>query len=572
MVTVRLLVSASFVVVVSLATFGCSGGTGDSARDAASVVDGGKAGAQEAAARDVAARDTAARDAAGRDSAPPDAVAADSTARDGGARDTAGGPDASSGSHDSGIDGAVSLDGSGTGGLRVTIQFDGDQGKGLSGCSGSPPKCRQLPELNVAANGTQVAQITVQDLTVFDYSGHLLGKTPLPTFVTNAGLNPNNAGTGFPYEPHVFFNEFINRWMVTTTCLYDCFLVSASSDATGSWQGIYVAKDGSDPGMHLGYDINGAYISEFASTGHDSNTANFSYSFFAIPKAELQWTTTFAPTHLNPILNTPLDGMPIIDHNANKQITDPAFFVAKSCPSGSCQNASNFSFDWLVNKVTWSGTTATYGPDQLIKTNVGSTQNQWLYNTPLNSAQLGSTTPIHTAESHRLLDTVQFGTHIHGVLPSGPCTAGCGAAQGIDTQDLLFWVDLDCTTPSACHVSQTAKISSATEHYVFPSVGVDVNGNVGITTAALSPSIYPSIRAFWHLATGPANAISGPTTVINGTKPYTCINDPINFDTAVGLTTVRDPVDGTKLWTTQQYGESGTACVWNTRILQYQIQ
>jgi hypothetical protein len=450
--------------------------------------------------------------------------------------------------------------------LTVTIQFDGNVGPGMAGCPGSPPKCRQIPELNVAANGTQVAQVTWTDLNVYDYSGTLLSTTPLSTFITNAGLSP-----GFPFEPHILYDEFIGRWLITTTCLYDCFLVSSSSDATGNWQGIYLANNGNDPGMHLGYDINGAYLAEFGQGDSDGNTASYSYDFFAIPSAELQWTTTFAPTHLNRAHNTPLDGVPIVDHNANKQPTDPAFFMAKTCPSGSCQNATNFSFKWLMTEVTWSGTTATYGSDQLIQTNVGSTQNQWLFNTPLNAPQLGSTIPIRTAETHRVMNAVQDGNHVHGVLCSGPCASGCGG-QGVDANNLLFWVDLDCSTPSMCTVNQTAKIASSTEHYVFASVGLDSNGNVGIAAAAMSATIDPSIRLWGHRASDPANAIVGPITVIDGTQPYTCINNPVGFATAVGLTTVRDPLDGTKLWTTQQYGESGTACVWNTRIFQYQVR
>jgi hypothetical protein len=41
---------------------------------------------------------------------------------------------------------------------------------------------------------------------------------------------------------------------------------------------------------------------------------------------------------------------------------------------------------------------------------------------------------------------------------------------------------------------------------------------------------------------------------------------------AVGVLTVLDPADGTKLWTTQQWSHDATPCVWNTRILQYQME
>ncbi len=383
----------------------------------------------------------------------------------------------------------------------MIVQFDGEAGGGIAACPGTPPKCRQIPELNVASNGTQVAQITWSSFNVYDTTGKPLSSTALPAFVTAAGVSPTNAASGFPYEPHVLYNELIGRWMVTTTCKYDCFLVSATSDATGAWQGIYLAQNGNDPGIHLGYDKNGVYLSEFGS-GTDANTASYSYDFFAIPSAEVQWTTSFTPTHLNQVHGTPLDGMPIIDNNPNKLATDPAFFMAKTCTSGSCQNGSNFSFEWLVTEVTWSGTTATYSADQLVQTAVGSAKDQWVFNTELNTGQLGSTTPIRSAESHRVMDVIQDGTHLQAVLASGPCTASCGA-QGADANDLLFWVDLDCSTPTACTVSQTAKISSATTSYVFPSLGVDSNGNVGITAAALSATTDPSILLWGHRVSGP---------------------------------------------------------------------
>jgi hypothetical protein len=40
---------------------------------------------------------------------------------------------------------------------------------------------------------------------------------------------------------------------------------------------------------------------------------------------------------------------------------------------------------------------------------------------------------------------------------------------------------------------------------------------------------------------------------------------------AVGILTVRDPIDGSKLWTTQQYGGDAKPCVWDTKVIEYQI-
>jgi hypothetical protein len=68
-----------------------------------------------------------------------------------------------------------------------------------------------------------------------------------------------------PIEPHVVYDEFIDRWIVTTTGASDSFVVSSTPDAMGSWRGVNLAclQGGPcldfNPAMRLGYDKNGAY-------------------------------------------------------------------------------------------------------------------------------------------------------------------------------------------------------------------------------------------------------------------------------------------------------------------------
>ena len=342
------------------------------------------------------------------------------------------------------------------------------------------------------------AQVTWQNFNVYDYTGKLLSSVPLANLITNAGLNPKST-QGFPFEPHVLYDEFIGRWLLTSTCLYDCFLVSSTSDATGTWSSIcMVNHNGSDPGMHLGYDVNGAYLSE-AGTGTDSNTATYSYTFFSIPAAELQWTTSLAPTHLNISLNTPRSiGMPICRSQCREgNASDPAFFVVKSCPSGSCQNGTNFSFDWIVTTVTWSGTTASYSADQLVPTAVGSAQNHWLFNTELNGPQSGS----RSSDSRRRIASG------HGLDPGGHpsrsrfafgslLAANCGTQRGGRQRSPVLGrprlLDPECLRRRADH----RRSQSPTESYVFASRLASTGmANVGIAAAAMGATINPSVRA-----------------------------------------------------------------------------
>src|ERR1043166_726080 len=68
----------------------------------------------------------------------------------------------------------------------IVHSFDGDRGPGLAACeSGITHCCR--PEMSVAANGTQVVQVTWQNFRIYDYNGHLVQSTPLSQIIRKAG-------------------------------------------------------------------------------------------------------------------------------------------------------------------------------------------------------------------------------------------------------------------------------------------------------------------------------------------------------------------------------------------------
>jgi hypothetical protein len=471
---------------------------------------------------------------------------------------------------------------------NVVRSFDGDSGPGLAACQSGVTHCDR-PEMDVAVNGKQVVQVTWQNVRIYGYSGRLLRSTPMSTLIRNAGLNPIPPKLQGPYEPHVVYNEFIRRWIITVTGLNDCLLVSASSDAAGSWGGVYVSclQGGpclsTDAGIHLGYDRNGIYTCAVHVGDDNPNTIpGYAYDCFAIPPREVQAIAKgTAPAHINRAHNLPLDVIPAIDHNRSKPAQAPAFFAAKSCDratAGGCQNSRNDAFHWVVDTFTWNGTGGSYnsGGEQAIKTGIGSKGDLWLYNKPCcgamgSIAQLGSGMPLRADESHRLANLVQFGTHLHGVLGSGPCTSACGP-QGTDASNVMFWADLDCSKTTGCVVSQTAKISGAGFNPEFATVGVDRAGNVGIVAASSTSTTDLSLLLWTHAAGDPANTFSGPTTVVSGTQPYTCLNnrDFVPMGNAVGVLTALDPVDGTKLWTTGQWSDDAARCMWKTRIVEYQ--
>ena len=446
-----------------------------------------------------------------------------------------------------------------------------------------------------AADGKHVVQMTWQHVNVYDYGGKLLRSTSLPEFIRKAGLDPMpslpRAAAGDqprgPFEPHVVFDEFIGRWLVSVTCLNDCFIVSATADPAGPWRGVYLTclQGGpclnNDPALQLGYDRNGVYYC----AGHlgDENphtVPRVAYDCFAIPPAEVEGIADGRePVHINRKHNMAMHIRPAVDQNRRKRPNAPALFAARTCSRaepGGCQRASNFSFEWVVTAFTWNGPEGTYGEDQIIGTDVGSTRNKWLYNLPCCGStssipQAGSAVGVRAQESHRLNNLVQFGSHLEVVFGSGPCTHDCGG-QGEDRNNVMFWADIDCANPAACTVAQTAKISGDDVSPLFPTIGVDEKGNIGIVAASSSEQRYLSILLWTRRATDPVNTFSAPVVVVAGTQPYTCPNrlNLALIASAVGMLTVRDPRDGSKLWTTHQYSSDATPCVWNSRIVAYQ--
>src|SRR5258706_8223376 len=76
-----------------------------------------------------------------------------------------------------GIDGDSSMPG------PIVHSFDGEVGAGLAACPTTAGHCDR-PEMNVAANGSQVVQVTSRSVNVYSYTGMLLTSTPLATFIT----------------------------------------------------------------------------------------------------------------------------------------------------------------------------------------------------------------------------------------------------------------------------------------------------------------------------------------------------------------------------------------------------
>jgi len=297
-------------------------------------------------------------------------------------------------------------------GGNATIQFDGDSG------TGNPPTYKDHPDMAVAANGTQVVETTGQHINVYNYSGNLLASTPISSFIANA------VGTvGKVNDPRMVYDPFISRWLLVCSCATNYLIVSADTDATGTWKGVALSGDSGDLAMRVGFDKNGVYVVQ-------TDIVTITSKLFALPNNDVAWTSgnTISLTHEGIASGKTLDEIPAIDLDQNKPANAPEYFVTRSSPGS---GGVNVPINLVVDSVTWSGSVASFASSAIV------IPTGFLFNAP-QSAQQPTAPDIVGTEDHRIFSAYAFGgSHLYVVAASGPCASNCGA-QGNDSHDLFF--------------------------------------------------------------------------------------------------------------------------------------
>ena len=430
--------------------------------------------------------------------------------------------------------------GSGSSGVSVVHQFDGESGMG------NPPLYKDHPDMAIGANGTQVVETTGQSVTVYAYDGTVLSSTPMQSFISQA------TGTvGVVNDPRLAYDPFLSRWLIVCSCSANYLMVSASSDATGNWKGLPLSADSGDLLMAVGFDKNGVYVSETDATGVGK--------LFALPNADVAWSGSgnISLAHEG-IATGQAFQMPAVDLNSAKAATDPEYYVSHS---PTAQKGTNVPLSLLIASVSWSGLPS----NPAASFSAQSVPTGLLYNTPVNAQQPAGPS-IRAAESHRVFGVYAYaGKHLFSVVGSGPCGSNCGP-QGADSHNLFFFFDVNLPGVT---LNQAVKISDSQRDLLFPSLAVDSHGNVSMVSTGVSNAENPSIYEWHQLATDGAGVVHGPNLLTSGTHTYSCVSSPVGWGTY--STTAQDAGDGTKLWTVQEYGNSGNPCNWSTHLVEFNL-
>ncbi len=430
--------------------------------------------------------------------------------------------------------------------------FDGDTGTITDGM----PTYKDHPDMGVAFNGTYVMAITGQTVNIYNTSGALQKSTVAGTFITNAGV----AFGMHADDPRIVYDPFISRWLYVCSCANDYLIVSSGSDpTTATWKGVALSSRNGDLLMHVGFDKNWVYVSEYESCSGANNAVEF-----AIPSADVAWTGSgnVSLTHEVSDGCHTFDAIPDIDLNLAKGVTGPGYFLSRS---GELQKQTNaaivLAIDTFSPSSSTAGTFSAAASPAMIPTG-------YLYNTPIDANQPGSPGGVRSAESHRPFSLMTInGTDMQLVWSSGPCQSSCGA-QGVDSQQLIFWFDV--AIPRLTLI-QEAKISDHSLAFLFPSLALDGSHNTLIAATGCSTSLYCSVLIFYHLTSDASGVFHGPNLALSGTANYQVCNTSPHPGWGTYTTTVQDPSDKTKMWTFQEYAGSATVCRWQTRILELQL-
>jgi hypothetical protein len=291
--------------------------------------------------------------------------------------------------------------------------------------------------------------------------------------------------------------------------------------------------------MKIGYDANGVYITY-------TNAAGSSSFVIRIPIADVLWSGAgnIVTTHI--AATRPAVLMPIHVLLSTPMRTRRRLILPTSLTSTTDKMALRLAVNLWLRSATWSGTTSTLSARTTVATGV-------TYNmaTSDGATQSGSAVKLRVAATFRFFN-VPF---VNGSM-------WMGAVNMISSIPAWNWWEV---RGYDFKIMQEGTVSAAYGTWL-PGMALDSMGNLVVMAARASSTEFMSVYAWYRSPSTTSATLNGPTLVKAGTQPYTCSASPVG--TGNYVTAQTDPSDGTKLWFLQEYANSATTCIWQTRWIQ----
>lgn len=344
-------------------------------------------------------------------------------------------------------------------------------------------------------------------------------------------------------DARMVFDPLSERWIACAagTTEPDCFLaVSTSSDPTQSWRGVKLPLPQINPYMRIGVDRNGLYVCSCNGNPDMSKGTNC----YAIPKQDALAINGPILVRAKMFANLQFSSMPAMDPDASKAADAPALLLANKFFEGVCDEV-------YLYRILWDGMKPSISKVQTIQ--LGQS-----YLTPNNSTpQMEAFQPKPGPK----LRAGGGGRRIDSAFVRNGFIYGCnGAKRSKDSRPGILWYQIRIHDGA---LIQHGLVDSSNRDYIFPSVAIDKEGNIGIGCTGTSQTEFPSVYVMMHASTDPVGMMREPQLAVPGTSSYQFAGV-----SAVNLshysTTCIDPANPDLIWTCQAYANSRQDRQWCT--------
>ncbi|MCA8989288.1 MAG: hypothetical protein KDA78_16690 [Planctomycetaceae bacterium] len=351
-------------------------------------------------------------------------------------------------------------------------------------------------------------------------------------------------------DARILYDPLSQRWFTCAagTTEPDCFLaVSSSSNPLEVWRGVKLPLPRINPYMKLGVDRNGLYVC--SCNGHSDFSKGT--NCYVLPKHDVLAESGPVISHGQMFEHLQFSTMPALDPDPAKPAEAPMILLANQFFDGVCS-------ELYLYEVTWSKGKAHLSAARTIPLNRD-------YLTPNNS------TPAMEAfqpEPGPRLRAGGGGRRLDSVFVRNGSVYGCnGAKRSIDSRPGILWYQVRIHDGA---LLQEGFIDSPDRDYIYPSIAVDSQGNIGIGCTGTSQSEFPSVYVMMHGVNDPVNTMRKPVRAVPGTAVYR-YDGQRSVNWSHYSATCIDPSNPSLLWTLQAYGNSNVDQEWWTAWAAFQL-
>lgn len=410
--------------------------------------------------------------------------------------------------------------------IEVVTVIEGDRGPGFKAAA----------NVMGAVGPKHVVDFTIAGFTVHDKAtGKILRHQSQLEFWR--AVQPAKSLDPSPHanDPWMVYDPLSERWFATIagTGTGESYLaVSTAANPLQPWKGVSLPLPRVDPGLKIGVDRNGVYIS----CANGSENPRVSLDMYVIPKADA--TNINGPSLERGRIVGKLiyAAFPAVHVGADQKPETPAVLINNEFGGPTCS-------ELYLYRITWTGTRADISKAQAI---------------PLSRAySVPKMEGIQPDEGVKLLQA--GGRRNNCAFVHGGSVFSCnGAQRTADSRPGILWYEVRIKDGA---LLQEGFVDSPDCDYLYPSIAVDGRGNIGIGCTRTSSKDYPSVCVMMHAAGDPAGSMRTPVVAVKGTTAFRYSGVPgMNFSNY--STTCIDPSDCDLLWTYQGYANSKVDRQW----------